>query len=130
MREDEDTHGTTTIHASKGGNGAKWLLGAGAAALLLGGGYLAWKNSSAGPERTQTAYNETYAPDADRAGPMDQNQDNFAPSATNDEPIAAPASSDLPRRRQCGARQIAVWRQRAAPPKRRHAPSSPNKPSA
>lgn len=46
------------ILAPEGGGRLKWLLGAAAAVVLLGGGYFAWQSIMAGP--AQTAYTEAH----------------------------------------------------------------------
>ncbi|MEQ1492917.1 MAG: hypothetical protein ABL932_20430, partial [Terricaulis sp.] len=86
-----DTHGATTIRASKGGGGGgKLLLGVVAAAVILGGGYWAYKNYAQPTDGAQTAYNDpyrsesSYGDDSLRAGPIDP----------SDEPVADTASSD------------------------------------
>lgn len=86
---EEDTHGATTIRASKGGGG-KLLLGVVAAALLAGGGYFAYKNYASPQDGAQTAYNDTYATDPYddpvRAGPIQSEE------ATGDDQLASNAS--------------------------------------
>lgn len=109
---EEPTHGSTTIHASKDGGGAgKWLIGAAAAAVLVGGGYFAWKSMSPGQPNVETAYNEPYAEDPLRAGPLEPDQDALAEGAASDESAAPPASAE-PRRaapaRRSAARAEAV----------------------
>jgi len=88
---EEDTHGATTIRASKGGGGGgKLLLGVVAAALLAGGGYFAYKNYASPQDGAQTAYNDTYATDPYddpvRAGPIQSEE------ATGDDQLASNAS--------------------------------------
>lgn len=101
---EDPTHGTHTIRASKGGGAGKWLIGALGAAVLAGGGYLAWKNYS--PEQnTQSAYNDTYVDDGSyRAGPLPADNDTLADDTASDEPTAAPASSE----RRAPARRAAA----------------------
>jgi TonB family protein len=100
----EPTEGAHTIRASKGGGAGKWLIGALGAAVLAGGGYLAWKNYSPEPN-TQSAYNETYADDESyRAGPLPADDDTLADDTTSDERTAAPASSE----RRAPARRAAA----------------------
>ena len=108
---DHDTHGATTIRASKGGGGGgKFLIGAVAAAVLVGGGYLAWKNF--GPQNgAQTAYNDSYAAeqygdDPLRAGPVETGNSGAGNLAAEDD-VASPASET------------------AAPPARRRTASAP-----
>lgn len=94
-----ETHGATTIRASKGGGGGgKLLLGAVAAAVLVGGGYFVWKNYSGAQDGAQTAYDdsynsESYADDPLRAGPSDPNDNAVAESASTDDSAAPPPSS-------------------------------------
>lgn len=106
---DDDTHGATTIHASKGGGGGgKFLIGAVAAAVLVGGGYLAWKNM--GPQNgAQTAYNDSYANDQYgddplRAGPVETGNSTSSSLAAEDG-VASPASETAapPARRRTAA---------------------------
>jgi TonB family protein len=93
---EDPTHGASKIHASKegGGNGAKWLLGAVAAVVLVGGGYAAWKNFSPSQNNNEIAYNDDYAgDDALRASALNETDNApLADSASLDE-TAAPAST-------------------------------------
>ena len=97
MSEDP-THGATTIRASKdggepkGGGPMKWLLGAAAAVVLIGGGYVGWKAYQAGQGGAETAYNDPYAEEPLGAGPLEQ--DATAESASTDESNASPASTE------------------------------------
>ncbi len=86
------------------GNGAKWLLGAAAAAVLIGGGYFAYKNFSGGPASPQSAYNDASYQDQDslRAGAYDDTQEPTADLASSDERPAQAAST--PTRRSEPAR--------------------------
>jgi TonB family protein len=87
---DDPKHGATTIHASKGGgNSGKWLAGGLVALLLAGGGYFAWKSTTPGETNTQTAYNDQYASESSRAGPLAPDRS----AASSDENATAPASS-------------------------------------
>jgi TonB family protein len=96
---DEPTHGATTIRASKGGGGAgKWLLGAVGAAVLVGGGYFVWKNMTPAQDSTEIAYNDPYASEPVRAGPLDSDSDTLAESASTDD-STAPSSETAPARR-------------------------------
>lgn len=87
-------HGATKIHSSKGGGGAgKLIAGALAAVVLVGGGYYVW---SAPSDTAEIAYNDGYASEPMRAGPMDPLDgtqeaiiDDAEPAAT-----AAPASTE------------------------------------
>ncbi len=95
----DETHGATTIRASKGGGGGgKLLLGAVAAAVLVGGGYFVWKNYSGAQDGAQTAYNdgynsESYGDDPLRAGPTDPSDDAVAESASTESAAPPPSSS-------------------------------------
>ncbi len=93
MSEESD-HGATRIQASNSG-GWKWLLGAAAAVVLIGGGYFAWKNLAPGQDNAQTAYNDPYSADSRRVGPSDQDtiaqSANIAPPASTETRTAAPA---------------------------------------
>ncbi|MBL8544952.1 MAG: TonB family protein [Hyphomonadaceae bacterium] len=107
----DDTHGATTIRASKGGGGGgKLLLGAVAAAVLVGGGYLAWKNYGA-PNDAQTAYNdsytsESYVDDPLRAGPIEPADSAIAESASTDAAPPASAPRATPARRQTAGADV------------------------
>lgn len=102
---DDDDHGAaprgaTTIHATKSGNGAKWLVGALAAVLVAGGGYLAWKNMPAQPaDSTQSAYNDTSSStpsDTAQHSPFDTNdptQNATSGESAEQNAAAAPAST-------------------------------------
>ncbi|UPT63864.1 MAG: hypothetical protein M0D54_04775 [Hyphomonadaceae bacterium JAD_PAG50586_4] len=122
MSEDP-THGASKIHASKesGGNGAKWLLGAVAAVVLVGGGYAAWKSFSPSQDSAEIAYNDDYASDdALRASPVDEpNNAPLTESAALDD-TAAPASSNTANVRRAPAR---------APPRFRRKPSASRPPA-
>lgn len=95
MSADRD-HGATTIHASKGGGGGagKWLIGAIAAVAVVGGGYAAWK--TLGPDQGQTniAYNDDYADDQLRAGPLEQDQAALDEGIAEDDALGAPATAE------------------------------------
>lgn len=69
-RDDEDIARATTVHAHKGGVGGKLVLGALAAVVLGGAGYLAYNNYTQAPANTQTAYNDPYAAGIQHAGPL------------------------------------------------------------
>ncbi|GAM98194.1 hypothetical protein U91I_01826 [alpha proteobacterium U9-1i] len=103
----EQPHGAAKIHSSKGGgNGAKWLVGAVAAAALVGGGYYVWKSMSPGQNNAEIAYNDEYGNDQYGAqpmasGPIDPSETPNAESAATDDvaaPAAAPRSSTTTRR--------------------------------
>lgn len=95
---DDPHHGATEIKASKGegGGGGKWLLGALAAVVLVGGGYAAWKTTQPAQNDDQYAinneYTDDYASDPQRAAPLGQS----AASDESDSAIAEPASSAAP----------------------------------
>lgn len=96
---DNPKHGAHTIRASQGGG--KWLLGAVAAALLLGGGYFAWQTyTNSNP--LQAAHNDGYAEepydDALRAGPLEP--DSVDEESEASEPNAAPAPAPAARHAQ------------------------------
>jgi TonB family protein len=94
-RDEESTHGATTIRASKGGGGGKWLLGAVAAVVLVGGGYAAWKATEEDRVNIDTAYNDSYSQDPLRASPLETDEnDALAESASTDESLAPPPSSE------------------------------------
>lgn len=95
MSEDP-AHGATKIHASNkhsSGGGSKLLLGGVAAAALLGVGYFAYSNLSPSDQRTDTAFNseyaDEYASDPLRAGPIDDDAETVAESASADAPPPA-----------------------------------------
>lgn len=101
MSEDPH-HGATKIrpsHSSEGGGGAgKWLLGGLAAAVILGGGYFAWKSTQpTGPSDIETAYNETYDADQVRAGPLGPSDDDLTADTASDD-SAPPAATSSERR--------------------------------
>src|SRR5690554_5818732 len=70
----KNSHGSN-IHTSKGGGGSKLLIGAAAAVILAGAAFAAWQNFAPGQSKTETAYNEPYAQEPLRAGPIDPDQD-------------------------------------------------------
>ncbi|MGD9816843.1 MAG: energy transducer TonB [Hyphomonadaceae bacterium] len=94
----DPTHGATVVRASKGGGASKWLIGAVAAAVLGGGGYVAWQSLGAshqdGPD---AAYTDELAPDPLRAGPISPAQDPFAdPAGAAEAPVAQTAEAPAP----------------------------------
>lgn len=93
----EHPHGATTIRASKGGGGGakKWLIGGVAAVVLAGGGYAAWKTFS--PDQQQRAeinYEDPYAEEPMRAGPLATEEEVLAESAATEEEAAPPARAE------------------------------------
>lgn len=92
MSEDPE-HGASTIRASKGGGGGKWLLGALAAVVITGGAYAAWTTMTPNARETDSAINDAYEDDLEplRASPLEDD-------AGDDGVTAAPASSDTPPR--------------------------------
>ncbi|MET0182846.1 MAG: hypothetical protein ABW199_08180 [Caulobacterales bacterium] len=94
--EGKSTHAAAP---KKDGGGGKWLVGAAVAALLVGGGYLAWKNS--GPSNTQTAqaaydsssYDSTSSDGVVRAAPLPAGET----ASLDDEAAPASASTSAPR---------------------------------
>ncbi len=93
MNEDPN-HGATQIRPSKGGGG-KWLLGGLAAAVILGGGYFAWKSTQPSAQTDlETAYNDTYDADQVRAGPLPSNDDDLTADTASDAAPPAAASSE------------------------------------
>ena len=94
MSEDPH-HGASEIRASKGsgGGGGKWLLGALAAVVLVGGGYTAYRTMTPAQNDDQYAINNEYD-DADplRASPL--GEPSSSTSIDDDGAIADTASSD------------------------------------
>ena len=85
MSEDKP-HGATTIRASKSsGNGSKLLIGAVAAAVLIGGGYYAYTTYGASPPSTQTASNDQTYQEPVHAAPLEPSTQ----TASNDARVAA-----------------------------------------
>ena len=79
------------VESNSGGLG-KWLLGAAAAAIVVGGGYFAWTTFAPSVESDQSAYYEPLeGPDA--AAPASRYADNAAPPA---EELAAPTADTPP----------------------------------
>lgn len=93
----DPSHGATVVRASKGGGASKWLIGAAAAVVLLGGGYFAWQSLGASNQQgPETAYNDEFAPDPLRAGPINAEQDPFADPAGADEAPASAPTAEAP----------------------------------
>ncbi|MGH6952287.1 MAG: TonB family protein, partial [Vitreimonas sp.] len=104
---DEPIYGaTTTIYASDGG-GVKWLLGAAAAAITLGGGYVVAKNNAPSEDHAKIAAYDPYAGEPLRAAPLPPSAETIARQAATPERPAARAHT------------------RRAPPARRAPPSGP-----
>jgi TonB family protein len=94
---DDPHYGATEIRASKGGGG-KWLLGALAAVVLVGGAYAAWNATQTTQNEDQYAINNEYADeyasdDGLRASPLGQPASS---DDANDSAIAEPASAAAP----------------------------------
>jgi hypothetical protein len=62
----EHHHGATTIRASKGRGASKWLIGAVAAVVVVGGAYAAWKTFSPSQDRAELASDDPYGAEAGR----------------------------------------------------------------
>lgn len=98
-------HGASKIEPTREGGGGKWLIGAAVAAVLLGGGYYAWQNSSPMANNAEIAYqdvNEPYASEPLPLSPSENSDQLRAESAATDEDVtAAPAraaTTPAPRR--------------------------------
>ncbi|MEZ5996930.1 MAG: hypothetical protein R3C25_14385 [Hyphomonadaceae bacterium] len=88
-------HGASTIEASDDGDGKmKWLLGAGAAVVLLGGGYFAWQTMNPRQDNTEIAYTDPASDNSYYAAPLPGGVDaNSESSALDDNSTsAAPAA--------------------------------------
>jgi TonB family protein len=108
---DDPTYGETmTIYASQsGGEGAKWLLGAAAAALALGSGYFAWKNNAPSAHDTQIASYDPYAGEPLHAAPLPPSPEMIAANAAAAaDPVAALAPTETRRTRRASAHAPAV----------------------
>lgn len=105
MSEDP-MHDEVTIQA--GGGRAKWLIGAAAAVVVLGGGYLAWANFGPSQDYSQdqaqdyaqdnTSYGESYEPEPLRAGPLEPDRDALTDGAEEDAPQTQAETRLAPRR--------------------------------
>ncbi len=108
----EHPHGATTIRASKG-SGSKWLIGAIAAAVLLGGGYAAWTVFGPAQQGAEMSHadpygEQTYEDAPLRAAPLEP-QDLALADPAMDDPVAAQASSSpRPAARRATARPAPV----------------------
>jgi TonB family protein len=95
---DEPIYGaTTTIYATEGGGGAKWLLGAAAAAFAMSSGYFAWKNNTPSTDNVQVAAYDPYAGGPIRAAPLPPSAAMIAANAAAVQRVAARAP-ETPRR--------------------------------
>lgn len=100
MREnsvsEEPVHtNATKIEPVKNNNTGKWLIGAAAAALLVGGGYLAWQSTNDAPrDDMQTAYSEDYSAEpASSSAELEANEQALAEIAAEDEEAPAPRTT-------------------------------------
>lgn len=101
----EPPHGATTIRASKHSSrfgGAKWLIGAVAAVVVVGGSYLAW--STFGPIPPQAPVDDPYAEEI--TGPFDESQFALTEDVAADD--AESASTEAPAAPVRRARAAAV----------------------
>jgi protein TonB len=108
---DDPHNGASKIHSSKGGGGAgKLIAGALAAAVLVGGGYYVWKSMSPGDNTSEIAYNDGYASEPMRAGPMDplDSPSNTQDTVIDDAEPAATAASPATTPRPATARRSTV----------------------
>ena len=88
----EHPHGATTIRASKGGGASKWLIGGVAAVVLAGGSYAAWKTFSPDQQQRVVNYEDPYAEEPLRAGPLEPQEQVLAESTATEEAAAPPAT--------------------------------------
>jgi TonB family protein len=105
----EHPHGATTIRASKGGGASKWLIGGVAAVVIAGGAYAAWKTVGSGQQQsTEIAYEDPYAEDPLRAGPLEaaENAPAEAASAEQEAAPAAPRRAAAPPRRATASSEV------------------------
>lgn len=93
MNEESPRGAQVTTEASKGG-GWKLLAGVAAAAVLLGGGYFAWKNFGPAQPGSEAAYNDTYSTEPVHAGPLPPDQAGSTQTATANENSGQAASSE------------------------------------
>ncbi|MEJ0060291.1 MAG: TonB family protein [Terricaulis sp.] len=95
---------TTTGH--EGGNGWKWLLGAGAAAALVGIGYVVLNDNKTTPSN-EIAYNDATSSNADRyAGPLpgdERSPADVAETSSDDVQTASATPTPTPRRERARA---------------------------
>jgi TonB family protein len=102
----EHPHGATTIRASKGGGASRWLIGGVAAVVLAGGSYAAWKTFSPDQQQRVVNYEDPYAEEPLRAGPLEPQEEQFAENAATEEaapPTPAPERRAAPRPRRAVA---------------------------
>ena len=83
-----------TTHASRGGSGWKWLTGAAVAAVLAGGGYYAWKNTTPVTPQTDLAYNQSSSTDSFRAGPLASGQNSVTEPTASTESATPTAPTE------------------------------------
>jgi len=109
VSEEKKPHSAKPVHVSKSeGGGSKWLLGAAAAVVLIGGGLVAWQNFGPSAERTQTAYNNDNYDASLHARPIESSQGAATQGAVDGDITATPAAADArpaaPARRTTPAR--------------------------
>ena len=105
---DEPIYGaTTTIYASEGGGGVKWLLGAAAAALAMSSGYFALKNNAPSTSDVHLASYDPYAGGPIRAAPLPPSAEMIAANAAAVQRVAARAP-EAPRRTRPARRAAAA----------------------
>jgi outer membrane biosynthesis protein TonB len=112
MSQRHDHHGASTIRASRGGGGGKWILGALAVLLLAGGGYWAYANYGAPQQQaeSQFAYDDPiYSTDDPLRDTSDASDDGLTAEIAADaeseiSPSTAAPPSAAPARRAAPAR--------------------------
>lgn len=84
------------------GGGRKWLIGAAAAVLLLGGGYFAWRTfgQDDARENTSSAYNEETPTGPAHVSPAAPNEEMLAENIAPEETAPPATRSPAPARRQ------------------------------
>ncbi|MDZ4690189.1 hypothetical protein [Terricaulis sp.] len=104
MSHRQEHHGASTIRASRGGGGGKWILGALAILFLVGGGYWAYANYGAPQQQaeSQFAYDDPiYANDDPLRDTSDASDDGLTAADAESEispSTAAPPSAASARR--------------------------------